>query len=318
MQSASSPRARWFIVLLLPVLVWAGGLTACTNLKNSAAEVVEASREALGKAAPGTGVAAGRKVALIGVDAGMPGDTLGFAAYYRQQFQIQLEKECAGLRFDSDLSDDLKAPPRIAAGLLDGYAMALLGRRQGVDFFLVGTLMDFRLEQERTGFWLWKDTRFWIRAVVRVEVVDSATGAKIVDDRQMDQTEIDGLKHEELQQAQAVRLSDFQPALDRMLRKSARLLCKALRERPWQAFVVAAEGGAIVLSAGIDAGLVPGRVLEVFGPGAAMVGKDGQRFIPIGEKLGEATVSAVSRDSAQAEFARWELLRNGGTVRMKK
>ncbi len=82
--------------------------------------------------------------------------------------------------------------------------------------------------------------------------------------------------------------------------------------------MVSAENGAILLSAGSDAGLAAGRVLEVFGLGAPLVGKDGQRFVPIGEKLGEATVSIVSRDSAQALFERWELVRDGGTVRMKK
>jgi hypothetical protein len=309
-------RFRWFttVAVLLPVLVLAGGMTACTAVKNSTAAVVEASRDALGKPAPGTGAAAGRKVALIGVDAGLP----GFPAYYRQQFPSLLEKECAGLRFDSALADELKAPPRIAAGLLDGYAMALLGRRQGVDFFLVGSLMDVKLELERKGFWLWKDTRYRIRAVVRLEVVDSATGAKILDDSQRDHIEIDSLKYEELQQSRAVRLSDVQPVLERMLRTSATLLCKRLRERPWQAFVIAAENGAIVLSAGSDAGLTAGQVLEVFGFAAPMVGKDGQRFTPIGEKIGEATVSAVTRESAQAVFARWELVRNGGTVRMRK
>jgi hypothetical protein len=125
------------------------------------------------------------------------------------------------------------------------------------------------------------------------------------------------LKYEELKQSQAIRLADFQPAVDRMFAKSARLLCKTLRERPWQAFIVGAEGGRIVLSAGSDSGLAAGRVLEVFGLGAAVVAKDGQRFVPIGEKLGEAAVSAVSRDSAQAVFERWESVRNGGTVRMK-
>jgi hypothetical protein len=187
-----------------------------------------------------------------------------------------------------------------------------------VDAFLVGTLMAAGLEQRLTGFWLWKDTRYSIRAVLRVEAVDSATGAKILDDSQKDEVEIDGLKHEELQQSQAIRIVDVQPALDRMFRKSALLVCKTLRARPWQAFVVAAEGGAIVLSAGSDAGLAAGRVLEVFGLGAAMVAKDGQRFMPIGEKLGEATVSTVSRESARAVFERWELVRDGGTVRMKK
>ncbi len=314
------PKSRWFITVavLLPVLVLAGGLTACTALKNSTATVVEASRTAVDRVAPTTGATAGKKVALIGVDAGLPGVQPGFAAYYGQHFQALLEKECTGLRFDAALAADLKAPPRIASGLLDGHALAVLGRRKAVDFFLVGTLMDVKLEHQLTGFWLWKDTRYLIRAVVRVEVVDSATGAKILDDSRKDEVEIDSLKHEQLQPSQSIRIADVQPALDRMLRESARRLCKVLRKRPWQAFVVAAEGGIMELSAGSDAGLAAGRVLEVFGFGAEIVGKDGQRFIPIGEKLGEATVSAVSRDSAQAVFERWELVRDGGTVRMKK
>ena len=320
MPALFNSRSRWFAAgaVLLPVVFLAGGMTACTAVKNSTAAVVEASRDALGKAAPGTGSTAGKKAALIGVDAVASGVEPGFSDTYRPHLQRLLEKECPGLRFDDALAAGLKAPPRIAAGLLDGHAMALLGRRQGVDFFVVGTLMDVKLEQEPTGFWLWKDTRYWIRAVMRTEVVDSATGAKLLDDSRTDRIEIDSLKHEELQQSQIVRLPDVQPALERMLRTSSRQLCRTLRERPWQAFVVAAEGGVIELSAGSDAGLAAGRVLEVFGLGAPMVSKDGQRFTPIGEKLGEATVSAVTRESARAAFERWEQVRNGGTVRLKK
>ncbi|MFO7706741.1 MAG: hypothetical protein R6V84_01105 [Desulfobacterales bacterium] len=278
----------------------------------------ETPRAAAERAAPGKGAAAGKKVALIGVDPGLSGVEPGFPAYYGRNFKALLEKECPGLMFDAALAADLKVPPRLVSGLLDGQALAVFGRRQGVEFFLIGTLMDVKLDQKRTGFWLWKDTRYAIQAVVRVEVVDSATGAKIMDDSQRDEVVIDGLKHEELQQSQVVRMADYQPAMERMLRKSARLTCQALRDRPWQAFIVAAEGGAIVLSAGSDSGLAAGQVLEVFGLGAAMVGKDGQRFVPVGEKLGEATVSAVTRDSAKAVFAGWESVRSGGTVRMKR
>ena len=320
MPAESGPNAQWrTMIAVLPLwLVLAVGLNACTTVKTSTEAVVEASRTAVERIVPATGTAAGRKAALIGVDAGLPNVQPGFSAHFSRNFQALLEKECPGLRFDSALAADFKAPPRIASGLLDGYTLAMLGRRKGVDYFLVGTLMDVKLEQEPTGFWLWRDTRNLIRTVVRVEAVDAATGAKILDDSQKGEMEIDSLKYEELQQSQAISIADVQPELDRMLQKSARLVCRLLRERPWRAFVVSAENGAILLSAGSDAGLAAGRVLEVFGLGAPLVGKDGQRFVPIGEKLGEATVSIVSRDSAQALFERWELVRDGGTVRMKK
>jgi hypothetical protein len=201
---------------------------------------------------------------------------------------------------------------------LDGFGLAMVGRRQGVDFFLVGSLLDVKLDQEPTGFWLWKDTRFWIRAVIRLEIVDSATGAKILDHTLADEVEIDSLQYEALQQERVIGLSDIRPALERMLQKGARRVCRTLRERPWQAFILAAEDGTLTLSAGSDAGLAAGRVLEVFGLGPAITSKDGQRFLPIGEKIGEATVTEVFPESARARFDRWERVQDGGTVRLKK
>ncbi|RPJ74662.1 MAG: hypothetical protein EHM15_04955 [Desulfobacteraceae bacterium] len=304
--------------LLLLLVCLAVALSGCATAKKSVDKVAEASRDAWDGVMPRKGSAAGRTVVLLGVDAGLPGVQPGFPADFSQRFPPLVVKECAGLRFDAGLAAGLKAPPRIASGLIDGYALAMIGRRQGVDFFLVGTLMDVKLEEEPTGFWLWKDTRYWIRAVMRLEIVDSATGAKILDESLKEELEIDSLQYESLQQSQTIRLADFQPAMERMLQNGARRVCQTLRERPWQAFIVAADAGGIELSAGSASGLAAGRVLEVFGLGPVMTSKDGQRFIPIGEKLGEATVSEVTPDSARARFDRWEAVQNGGTVRMKK
>jgi hypothetical protein len=154
--------------------------------------------------------------------------------------------------------------------------------------------------------------------VIRLEIVDSATGAKILDHTLADEVEIDSLQYEALQQERVIGLSDIRPALERMLQKGARRVCRTLRERPWQAFILAAEDGTLTLSAGSDAGLAAGRVLEVFGLGPAITSKDGQRFLPIGEKIGEATVTEVFPESARARFDRWERVQDGGTVRLKK
>lgn len=304
------------LLLLLVCLV--GAVTGCATAKKSVEKVAEVSRGAWDGILPGKGSAAGRSVVLLAVETGMPGVQPGFRDEFAQRFPPRVVSECAGVRFDTGLAEGLKVPPRIASGLIDGYALAMIGRRQGVDVFLVGTLMDVKLDEEPTGFWLWKDTRYWIRAVIRLEIVDSATGAKILDESLKEAMEIDSLQYESLQQSQPIRLADFQPAMERMLQKGARRVCQTLRERPWQAFIVAADAGVIELSAGSASGLAAGRVLEVFGLGTVMTSKDGQRFIPSGEKLGEATVSEVTPERARAGFDRWESVQNGGTVRIKK
>lgn len=314
---ALRPSASAAALLLLLVCLGAA-LSGCATAKKSVEKVAEVSRDAWDGVMPGQGSAAGRRLVLLGVEAGLPDVQPGFPADFLQRFPPLVAAECPGLKLDAGLAQSLAAPPRIASGLLDGYALAMIGRRQGVDFFLVGTLMDVKLDQEPTGFWLWKDTRYWIRAVIRLEIVDSVTGAKILDESLKDEVEIENLQYETLQQSHAVRLADFKPALERMLQKGARRVCRTLRERPWQAFIVAADAGEIQISAGSDAGLAAGRVLEVYAPGPVMTSKDGQRFLAIGEKLGEATVSEAAPAVARARFERWEAVQNGGTVRMKR
>jgi hypothetical protein len=303
---------------LLLLICLAAAPVGCAPAKRSVEKAAELSRDAWDGVMPGKGSSAGRNVVLLVVDPVLPDVRPGFEEDFSRRFPALVLNECPGLRFDPGPAQDLKAPPRIPSGLLDGFGLAMVGRRQGVDFFLVGSLLDVKLDQEPTGFWLWKDTRFWIRAVIRLEIVDSATGAKILDHTLADEVEIDSLQYEALQQERVIGQSDIRPALERMLQKGARRVCRTLRERPWQAFILAAEDGTLTLSAGSDAGLAAGRVLEVFGLGPAITSKDGQRFLPIGEKIGEATVTEVFPESARARFDRWERVQDGGTVRLKK
>jgi hypothetical protein len=212
----------------------------------------------------------------------------------------------------------LKTPPRLPSGLLDGYALAVLGRQRGVNFFLIGTLVDVRVMSEPKGFWLWKDTRYTIQTVVRFELVDSATGAKILDDTSRTETEIDSVKYEEIEQFKNIQLADIGSSITALFRKGGKLVCTAMHSLPWQGFVVASERGRITLSAGSRAGLSAGRMLEVFSAGPVFTSKDGQRFLSIGDKVGDATLTTVAEDRAEAAFGGWERLKEGGTVQVKK
>ena len=212
----------------------------------------------------------------------------------------------------------MKTPPRLPSGLLDGYALAGLGRQRGVNFFLIGTLVDVRVKDEPKGFWLWKDTRYSIQTVVRLELVDSATGAKILDDTSRTETEIDSLKYEEIEQFKNIPFADLTSAVTTLFRKGGKLVCTAMHSLPWQGFVVAAERDRITLSSGSRAGLAGGRTLEVFSIGPVFTSKDGQRFLSVGDKVGEATLTTVAEDRAEAAFGGGERLKEGGTVQVKK
>jgi hypothetical protein len=312
---AAESKTKGSGLVLVLLLIWA--LAGCSAAKKTADAVVETSSDVVDWVLPGGRPDLRQTVALIGVESTLPPVQAGFADHFRQALPGFLKKDCAEAVID-EAAAAVKTPPRLPSGLLDGYALAVLGRQRGVNFFLIGTLVDVRVTDEPKGFWLWKDTRYSIQTVVRLELVDSATGAKILDDTSRTETEIDSLKYEEIEQFKNIQLADLTPAITTLFRKGGKLVCTAMHSLPWQGFVVAAERGRITLSAGSRAGLSAGRTLEVFSIGPVFTSKDGQRFLSVGDKVGEATLTTVLEDRAEAAFGGWERLKEGGTVQVKK
>jgi hypothetical protein len=315
-RTAAELKTKGSGLVLVFLLVWA--LAGCSAMKKTAEAVAETSSDVADWVLPGGRPDLRQTVALIGVESSLPSVQAGFADHFRQALPGFLKKDCAEAVIDEAAAVVVKTPPRLPSGLLDGYALAALGRQRGVNFFLIGTLVDVRVKDEPKGFWLWKDTRYSIQTVVRLEIVDSATGAKILDDTSRTETEIDSLKYEEIEQFKNIPFADLTPAVTTLFRKGGKLVCTAMHSLPWQGFVVAAEGDRITLSSGSRAGLAAGRTLDVFSIGPVFTSKDGQRFLSVGDKVGEATVTTVAEDRAEAVFAGGERLKEGGTVQVKK
>lgn len=311
---AAESKTKGSGLVLVFLLMWA--LAGCSAAKKTADAVVETSSDVVDWVLPGGKPDLRQTVVLIGVESSLPSVQAGFADHFRQALPGFLKKNCAEVVIDE--AEVVKTPPRLPSGLLDGYALAVVGRQRGVNFFLIGTLVDVRVKDELKGFWLWKDTRYTIQTVVRLELVDSATGAKILDDTSRTETEIDSLKYQEIEQFKSIQFADLTSSITTLFRQGGKLVCTAMRSLPWQGFVVAAERDRITLSSGSRAGLSGGRTLEVFNIGPVFTSKDGQRFVSVGAKVGEATVTTVTDDRAEAAFGGLERLKEGGTVQVKK
>jgi hypothetical protein len=305
----------------LGVLAWlcAASLLGCTTVKDAAKGTYRAlgdSSRSVGRAfTPDSGLKV--KTVLIGVEDPAHQEAIGFPAYFRKTFSAYAGKECPKLVVDEAAGEFLRTPPRLSSGQLDGYSLALMGRQRGVNFHVIGTLSDVRLKDEKTGFWLWKDTDYKIRAVVRVEVVDSATGTKALDTSVVDETEIDEIRHQQLLDDGRIPLSEIEALLARMLSEAGERVCEALGEQPWQGFVVGAAGQRLDISAGGEVGLTSGMLLEVYGPGTIVENKEGRRFLKPGPLIGEARVAEVSADRAQAVLSGPVSAEPGGAVRLK-
>ena len=305
------------VVLALGIVVFPSG---CSTIKDTARGTVRAVSDTSRKVT-GTFTAAGSdvryKIALIGVENQPAAKPSLFSAVFQKALAANLKTDCSECIVDAAAGDVLKSPPRLASGLVDGYALALIGRPRGLNYFVVGTLSDSRLTDEKTGFWLWKDTRYKIRAVLRVEVIDSATGTKALDETLSGETVIDELRHQELLDGGPLPFAEIEPILNQLLPEAGYRICSAIRPQPWQGFIVGTEERRITISSGSAVGLSPGRMLDVYGGGRVVESNDGRRFMRPGDRLGEARISSVSADQAEAVLSQPFQTNPGGTVRLK-
>jgi hypothetical protein len=301
---------------LLITLFCIGCTTIKDAAKGTARTVSESSRKAVDAITPG-GSGLKNKIALIGIEGRAEPGQAGFGTQFTQALSEYLPKECREALLDETAGAILKSPPRLAAGQIDGFSLAMMGRPRGINFFVIGSLTDVRFLDEKTGFWLWKDTRYRVRATLRLEIFDSATGSKALDDILYEEMIVDTMKYEELKETVGIPLAEVAPILGRLLREAGYKTCEVLRSQPWRGFAAAADQNRLIISAGSAVGLTPGSVLEVFNQGPVVENKEGQRFLSPGEKIGEARIETVSADRAEAVFSQPAPAFAGGTVRLR-
>jgi hypothetical protein len=301
-------------------LMIAGAAFGCTTIKDAARgtarTVTESSRKVADAVTPaGTGIK--KRVTLIGIETRAESGQAGFGAHFSRTFSEYLQKECREALLDEAVGDMLKSPPRLPSGQVDGFSLAMMGRPRGINFFVIGSLTDVRFLDEKTGIWLWKDTRYKIRVTLRVEVIDSVAGAKALDETLWDEMIIDELQYQTLKEAGPIPLAEILPVLNRLLQETGYRTCAALRTKPWQGFITAADQNRLTISAGSAVGLSQGKELEVFERGRVVEAKEGRRFLRPGEKIGEARIESVSADQAEAILHPPVVPAAGGTVRLK-
>jgi hypothetical protein len=319
-ETRTSGGQLWIAAMLLGFLFILTG-TGCTTIKETAkgtARTVSESSRKLVDAVTPAGSGLKYKIALMGIEArGEPGQA-GFGTQFTQGLSEYLQKECREALLDENATAFMKSPPRLASGQIDGFSLAMMGRPRGVNLFVIGSLADVRFLDEKTGFWLWKKTRYRLRASLRLEIVDSATGTKAMDESLTEESIVDEMRYEELKEAGGgIPFSEIAPLLSRLLSEAGYKTCEVMRSQPWSGFVVAADRNRLTISAGSAVGLAPGRVLEVFDKGRVVENKDGQRFLLPGGKIGEARVESVAADQAAAVLSQPASAGPGGTVRLR-
>ncbi len=243
-----------------------------------------------------------------------------FAQLFRKGIPEYLNNECDDVTVPEMGSGEnvqqLKALPRLKSGRVDNFALATIGRKLGLNAIVTGTLNDIGFISETEGLIL-KDRVHLIQILVSIEVYDTETGTKILDESFNRKVEIEGLDYDLMQSQEKLMLPDLSETIRDLLSEMGEAVCWAIEDQPWNGFIASLGEGSVILSSGNLSGLEPGDELEVFDNSRIIKGRDGQKFFVRGKKLGEVKVVAVEDESSEAVVVSDKGIKEGSSVRVK-
>ncbi len=187
---------------------------------------------------------------------------------------------------------------------------------RGLNAIVTGSLDDIGLLDELRGM-IWKDTHHLIQILFSVEVYDTESGSKILDQNFSRKVEIDEVDYDLMQSEGKMILPDLNETLSDLLAEIGETICWAIEDQPWNGFVIDVVEDKITLSSGSTAGLAPGDELDVFDTSRVLEGREGQRFFVHGQKIGEVKIVEVEPDKARAVIMTNRGIKKGSSVRVK-
>jgi hypothetical protein len=211
----------------------------------------------------------------------------------------------------------LKTAPKLKTGITDNYALALLGRQLGLNAIVIGSLDDIRVVNEIRGVWVTKDTHHMVHVFIRVEMIDTRTATKLLDNTFERRIEIDDLDYQMIKESDKINLPDLNETLHKLLTDVGDSVCDTLRDQPWTGFITKIDGDKFFISSGSRIGLKAGDVLEVFDSSKIIEGLGGQRFITPGLKIGEIEIVSITEKNSEAKLIEGNGIIAGSTVRRK-
>ena len=261
-----------------------------------------------------------RMAAVIGFENKSLYRSQEFTLLFRKGIPEYLNNECDDVTAaNSDDDENLKGfkeLPKLPSGQVDNFSLAIIGRELGLNAVVTGSLDDIGLLDELRGM-VWKDTHHLIQILVSIEVYDTETGAKILDQGFSRKIEIEELDYELMQSEGKMILPDLNETLSDLIKEMGETICWAVEDQSWNGFIIAVDGDKIILSAGSRVGLESGDEFEVFDTSRIIEGLNGQRFFYHGQKTGEIRIIEVEPNKAKAVIVSDKGIKTGNSVRVK-
>jgi len=154
-----------------------------------------------------------------------------------------------------------------------------------------------------------------ISLTVHVNVLDTETGTKLIDQSFTHKKNSDDIEIESLKSGK-IEPEFLNEALEHIAREAGKKICERMKRVSWKGYVYSVSGDKISISSGSNMGVTLGKEFDVF-RNTVIVGVQGQRFLVPGPKTGEVKITGVFDDSAEALIVSGDSIKEGYILRAK-
>jgi hypothetical protein len=184
-------------------------------------------------------------------------------------------------------------------------------RANGFNGLISTSLLDFRLDDEKTGVWFWRRTKYYMIIVGNLDILDPITAAKSLSVVLEKKARIEKSEFENAKAGQWEAVSPLTGVLEELAANFADLAADNLQALRWQTSVTDVEDDRITLAAGRLHNLAPGDRLAVFEARQTISGPQGQTYIAPGFKLADIRIIDVNEGSSTAAIEAGEPIQAG-------
>ncbi|MBC8247828.1 MAG: hypothetical protein H8E81_09595 [Deltaproteobacteria bacterium] len=240
---------------------------------------------------------------------------------FQSKITETLQSACTNIHLilpgDERYPKPLKAPPRLSSGRIDNLKLVQVGRLYGLGAIATGSINNVSAYQEKRGlFWL-RDDHTYLQVQIHLEVFDTETGAKLLDENRLEEVEIEEDDYHFIKEKRQVPIVEISEEVQFSATLLGEKICDALANQSWKSYVVSKEGEKVIISSGKNAGLQPGNRFDIYDTGKLINGIGDERFLLPGKKVGVIQVTYVHMDKAETVVVKDEGIRPGDIVKQQ-
>jgi hypothetical protein len=185
-------------------------------------------------------------------------------------------------------------------GVVTNSRLVDFAQSMGMNALIIGVLNPLETSIRKTGIWPFDDWQKFFGISVAVNVIDTASKTLMVTHVELEEFPVDLDEAEEIDEQAFVNEKSVE-TYPEMIKEQADMVSRELHKLPWTGPILAVEDNTVMINAGKEVGLEPGRLFEVFALGRSIESASGRSISLFGEKIGLIKVNSVMETHALAE-----------------